>query len=299
MKAKILYILASALLGTSAASAQALSPDTVMTVNNPQRVVITENSRGVTVAVSGAGDDTEFRTVHTEPYPDGAVIKTRQSVEEPWYERRLRHSDFTVGIGGLMLGFVSAPGAPDGMELEMGKSFEIGLAEALTFGYCSPGGAHTISAGIGFTWRNYRTTLGTRYMSDADGTGIITEPWPDDVKGRFARLKVFSLTFPILYEYKFGFKLPGSHSRFALKGGAILNWNSHGSVKSAWTDADDRDVMYTSNNIGQRKFTVDFMVAVKPMPVIGVYLKYSPMDVLQAGHGLAFRTLSTGLILCF
>jgi len=290
--------LAAAAAVVASASVQA-DPDTVMSVSNPRNVLITENPGGVSVTVNGTADDPVFRATFTEQYPDDAVVRTSQKFSEPWSSYRLTHSDWTVNMGGLMFGMVAAPGAPGGMGVEMAKSFEIGLAEALTVGYRAPGDTHTVTAGIGFTWRNYRTTLGCRYMSSADGQGVVVESWPADVQGRFARLKIFSLTFPILYEYRFPFSIPGASTRLALKGGVILNWNSHGSVKSAWTDADGRDVTYTSNSIGQRKFSVDFMLAVKPMPIVGVYCKYSPMDVLKSGYGPSFRTLSAGLIFMF
>lgn len=296
-----LYTLISCAVTLSAMTmtAQSVEPDTVMSVNRPSRVLITENSSGMTVTVNGTAEDADFKASYTEDYPEDVLVKTHQTFHEPYLLRHKDESDFTVTMGGLMFGMVSASGAPEGMGVEMAKSYEIGLAEALTVGYASPDDTHSVRAGVGFTWRNYRTTLGSRYMSDESGTGIVVEPWPADVEGRFARIKIFSLTFPVLYEYKCPFRIPGSQTRLAFKGGVILNWNSHGSVKSAWTDADGRDITYTSNTIGQRKFTVDFMLAVKPMPFVGLYCKYSPMSVLCDGRGPSFKSLSAGLIFSF
>lgn len=298
MKTRLLAILAATACAATAYAGTAPT-DTIMSVSNPHHIVITEDSAGLNVSVRGADNDSTFRTSFTELYPDDTVIHSHQTDTEPWWMHRRKHSDWAVGAGGLMLGFTDAVGAPSAMRQEMGKSFEIGLAEAISVNYMFPGDRWSVGAGFGFTWRNYRTTLGTRYMSDGQGTGVMLEPWPDDVEGRFSRLKVFSLNFPVTAEYRAPFRFPGSSRRLAIKGSVIFNCNSHASLKSAWTDATGRDVMYTTNSIGQRKFTMDFMLTVMPMPYLGIYCKYSPMSVLNEGHGPDFRSFSTGLILLY
>lgn len=291
-------ILATAAVCLAIFSASATEPtDTLMSVKNANTVLVTESPGKLEVTVRGTADDPDFEQTFTNEYAEGVPVKIHQEFHMPWSMRRVmrNHFDLTV-LGGVTFGFVDPIGTPASMsDVSMGKSYEIGLPELLMVRY-SFGRRHSIGAGMEMFWRNYRMTGNNRFVKGADGA-IGVEPFPDDVDGSFSRLKTFTLGFPIAYHYHSPIKLFGKQ-RLRFTVAVALNWNSHGSLRSKWIDADGRECIYKVNNIGQRKFTTDLSFAVG-IRYVGLYVKYSPMDVLADGRGPSFKTLSTGLRLGF
>ena len=102
-----------------------------------------------------------------------------------------KHISWDVITSNVLAGFVNAAGAPGEIDFEQGKSYEISVLNAAAI-RCSINSTHSsISAGIGISWRNYRTTTGMQLTHGNDGS-VGYEPFPDDVSPRYSRLKVFS-----------------------------------------------------------------------------------------------------------
>lgn len=271
--------------------------DTLMSVKNVSKVLVTESPERLEVTVSGTADDPDFEDSFTSEYAEGIPLKIHQEFDMPWSKKfAMRNQFYLSGLGGFSFGFVEPVGAPAAMaDVSMGKSFELGLPELLMVKYCF-GRRHSIGLGVELFWRNYRMTGNNSFVRGDDGViGVAT--YPDDVNGAFSRLKTFTVGFPIAYHYHSPLRVLGKE-RLRFKVAVALNWNSHGSLRTKWTDADGRDCNYTTNNIGQRKFTTDFTLDVGTR-YLGLYVKYSPMDVLADGRGPSFQTLSTGVRLGF
>ncbi len=295
MKNTLLATAAACLAIFSASATE--SVDTLMSVKNASAVLVTESPGKLEVTVRGTADDPDFAETFTNEYAEGVPVKIHQEFIMPWRMKRQTrdHFDLTM-LGGVSFGFVDPIGAPASMcDVSMGKSYEISLPELLMVRYHF-GRRHSIGAGAELTWRNYRMTANNRFVKGADGA-IGVEPYPDDVDGCFSRLKTFTLGFPVAYHYFSPIKLFGKQ-RLRFMVAVSLNWNSHGSLRTKWIDADGRECNYRVNNIGQRKFSTDLSFAVG-IRYAALYVKYSPMDVLSDGRGPSFKTLSTGIRLGF
>lgn len=274
-------IIAGACIGVSA---RAASADSTAIFNNVQKVIVTESPSSVDIYIDHDTDTTLIS------YPAGD-----NSLRESHREFKLlrgRFADYEVSAGGFMLGFDYACNAPEGMHAEMGKSLEIGALELIGIHRRLPAG-QSVSLGLGINWRNYRSTLGTVFQP-VDGHIELTT-MPDGCRGRFSRIKIFSLQVPVLYHKELG-RVSGLTASLAI--GPVFNFNPHGSVKTSWYDSDNNKVTDTSNNIGHRHFSIDIMAQMR-VGVIGIYARYSPYKVLTGAAAPDFSSFSTGFTLFY
>lgn len=285
----IIALLISSMMPAIAAATE--RPDTLLHAHAAD-VTITETVAGLRV---DARTDSFVVSV-TEPYPADAVIKSHQSSMRT-LGARLGHSrqvEWELISGSFMFGFTNALGAPRDIDFEMGKSFEISWLNTMSLS-CRIKSIHSrVSAGIGITWRYYRTTTGMRLIA---GEGCVAgfEPFDGALTPKYSRLKVFSLSFPILFTHYF--HIPGIKGT-AVQAGPVLNLNTHSSLQSRWLDADGRKQTQTVKSIGQRRFTVDLYASVALFEGLGLYVRWSPQSVLRNCPQLdGFTTLSTGFIL--
>lgn len=267
------------LFAFAAYSAFAAEPADTMVIRHPDNVIVVESPDSVAVCVTADGNS----TVVSKQLRQGDVLHIHRQ-----YNMLSVGSKWDVVSGGLMFGFVDGVGAPDAARFEMGKSFELGWLNIIAL-QRSLSGSCDVSLGVGIDWRNYRSTMGTMFVP-ADGR-VSLSVFPPDVTSRYSRLKVFSLQFPLMFTKRFAL----SRIYHSVSLGVIFNWNSHGSVKSSWVEPDGATATFSSNDIGQRKFTIDFMAKVSLGGAVGLYVRYSPYKVLTSASSPAFRTLSAGL----
>lgn len=182
----------------------------------------------------------------------------------------------------IFTGFLSAPGLPRPAEVQAGKSVEL-LFMPMNFNY-SPwkAGKHTFSLGLGLDWRMVGLTRANKFLKT---NGELTfGNYADGVRPKESILTVFSLSFPLMYNsYSHG---------CGWSVGPVFNFNTYSSIVSKWKD-DGRDVKEKMKNVYVRPFTVDMMVSVRT-EWIGLYLKYSPANMIKADHGMKFHMLSFG-----
>lgn len=197
--------------------------------------------------------------------------------------------DFSAG--GIMIGFVSAPGHPATMPIEQGKSVEIGISHLIGERYQV--GYFSVTLGFGFDWRNYKITTPDYRFSDF-GTHIGTEQYPEGVDPVNSRLKIFTLQFPVLLRQEMPFRFLGH--RQSLTAGVSLNYNSHGSMLTRWRDAEGHMIRTSTKHIGQRRFSYDIIGAIGLSEDFGIYVRYSPLSVLRGREQPSFHSFSTGLI---
>ena len=238
-----------------------------------------------------------------EDNPHYTYSNTLQIVDSNYVSSSsINKDDFTIGFGWpklaqkntdhqstytlaahFSIGFVNAPGMPKAGDLNMGNSAE------LWFFFDNEWrpwrNNHVFSFGIGLDWRNYRMEDNYCFRKDAEGMNVL-ERLPEGVSPNFSRVKVFSLNFPIRYQYlgrRFGFSL-----------GPVLNFNSYSSIKTKYK-IDGHKYKEKYKNAHPTPITVDFMGTVLT-PIIDFYVKYSPFDVLKSDYGLKFKTLSIGFM---
>lgn len=303
MKSKYIIASASILLSISASAMSVDQPtDTVLMVKNANSVVITENPSGINLTVRGTDKDPDFVTTFTSEYSADAVVTTHQRFTRPTFVNlpgndKCDNREPLDVLSGMHAGFVGTLGAPTGVDVEMGKSYEIGIDNIVSYSITPRRFNSIVRVGIGVNWRNWRMTGNTRFVADEAGV-VSMDVYPEGCESRYSRVKIFSLSFPVMLTQFTNVKTIGP-SKLAFKFGAILNWNSHASVESSWRTADGTTVKEGTEHIGQRKFSVDVIAAVRFAPSLGLYLKYSPMKVFKTGYGPEFSAISTGLYFSF
>ena len=213
-------------------------------------------------------------------FTDFSVSTKKKKTEES------RNSS-SLTMGGTGFGFVSALNAPAGMKVDMGASHEI-FFDLISYKKAYNYGRHHLSFGLGFNWKNYRMTRNTRYTKEE--SGITLTPYPENAQSEFSRLKIFSVTFPLRYKFKF-------HEDFAISTSAILHLNTYGSMKTQYHQ-DGKKIEENSKNVFQRPISIDLQAALH-WKAIGAYVKYSPCKVLKEGRGPQFNGLSAGIIFGF
>ncbi len=140
--------------------------------------------------------------------------------------------------------------------------------------------------GIGLNWRTYRMKGDTRLMKNEEGR-VVLGPYPEGSKPGYSQVNIFSLSFPLLYQHRFG------HG-WGFKVGTVFNWNTYGRLETVY-ELDGGEYTFKEKGIGQWRWTVDCLLVLKN-PVIPLYVRYSPMNVLK-GTDVKFQSLSFGL--CF
>jgi len=285
LTAALAFCAAAPLLATEA-------NDTIIDVRNPQRVVVEERDSLMSLTVRGRDGDSTFCYRYTRTFNDStsaAIV----SQGDKWDFNRLSIGrgpragkpglDLSVGL--LSFGFATPLGAPAGMHTDMLASGEIMLGP-LSLERTTRNGLHCFSFGIAGTWRNYRMNGATRFVK-ADGR-VQTAPYPEGADPDFSRIKVISSNFLFGYTRNLG------HD-FGLSLYGILNLNGRASIKTRYK-LDGRKVKEQCKEIHQRPVTIDVMARAS-YRWLGVYVKYSPFDVLRTDFGPSFQSLSAGLTL--
>ncbi|MBJ2183644.1 MAG: hypothetical protein JFR38_03920 [Muribaculaceae bacterium] len=284
----------SILCAAIAAGAYAAAPaDTVMSATNVD-VIISETPSGLHVEAT----DNNGTITCDEVYPAGTTVRSTQRRTTMFRTNALWTTgkvEWDIVSGNILFGAVNASGAPAEADFEMGRSFEISWLNAVAVTCNIKSIRSGISAGVGLSWRNYRTTTGMQLLTDDNGS-VSYAPFAQDVTPRYSRLKVFSLSFPVLFYHNFNIR---SIPHLGVQFGPVLNWNSHASVSSKWYAPDGSKQHVSTNCVDVRHFSVDLFAAVRVFSSLGVYVRYSPQSVLLNSPDLDFSTFSTGIALGF
>ena len=290
---KFLVLALSLLIGGLGSYANTLQ-DTIIVVNNAKKVTIEKKRNSMFVKVEGSEDNPGyFYSQRMEVDSTAAVIIEEKNADWdfniPFINKNSKTKKYrgNLCVGGFGFGVVNAIETSEGMDMDMGASYEFSLDHLLRFNYnVLP--ATSVSMGFGMTWRNYRMTGRTRFIKDGDKLVLGAYPEGSDIK--FSRLKVFSLTVPFMINQSLGRKVVFSV-------GPVVNFNTHASLKTRYT-LNGEKVKEKNNNIHQNRMTVDLMAKLR-FNSLGVYAKYSPSDMLNTDFGPKFRSFSTGITLFY
>ena len=290
---KFLVLALSLLIGSLGGYANTLQ-DTIIVVNNAKKVTIEKKRNSMFVKVEGSdGNPDYFYSQRMEVDSTAAVIIEENNADWdfniPFINKKSKTKKYrrNLCVGGFGFGVVNAMDAPEGMDVDMGSSYELSLDHLLRFNYnILP--TTSVSMGFGMTWRNYRMTGSTRFIKEGDKLFLGAYPEGADIK--FSRLKVFSLTVPFMINQSLGRKVVFSV-------GPIVNFNTHASLKTRYT-LNGEKVKETDNNIHQNRMTIDLMAKLR-FKSLGLYAKYSPSDMLNTEYGPKFRSFSAGITLFY
>lgn len=290
---KFLVLALSLLIGGLGSYANTVQ-DTIIVVNQAKKVTIEKKHNSMAVKVEGSAENPDyFYSQRMEVDSTAAVIIEEKNADWdfniPFINKNSKTKKYrgNLCVGGFGFGVVNAIETSEGMDMDMGASYEFSLDHLLRFNYnVLP--ATSVSMGFGMTWRNYRMTGRTRFIKDGDKLVLGAYPEGSDIK--FSRLKVFSLTVPFMINQSLGRKVVFSV-------GPVVNFNTHASLKTRYT-LNGEKVKEKNNNIHQNRMTVDLMTKLR-FNSLGVYAKYSPSDMLNTDFGPKFRSFSTGITLFY
>ena len=290
---KFLVLALSLLIGGLGSYANTVQ-DTIIVVNQAKKVTIEKKHNSMAVKVEGSAENPDyFYSQRMEVDSTAAVIIEEKNADWdfniPFINKKSKTKKYrgNLCVGGFGFGVVNAIETSEGMDMDMGASYEFSLDHLLRFNYnVLP--ATSVSMGFGMTWRNYRMTGRTRFIKEGDKLVLGAYPEGSDIK--FSRLKVFSLTVPFMINQSLGRKVVFSV-------GPVVNFNTHASLKTRYT-LNGEKVKEKNNNIHQNRMTVDLMAKLR-FNSLGVYAKYSPSDMLNTDFGPKFRSFSTGITLFY
>lgn len=306
--------------------ATAQTPDTLR-IRNVSEVTVITSMDSQTISMKGSDNDSTFRyesSVRITPDSNVSVREGRLDLfnwdilKDRREQRRMLDSSFVVKPTGL-------PDNPDGnapAKLKKFKSYRrvsasnfsvIGLGVAQPYDgpdgmslggtVCSDIFFSIESVSFNFAWNHLHIYSGLnvgyrsfRLMEDGilsvqDGK-IAKGAVPQGLELKRSALRYNYLSVPAL----FGISL-GSRGHFEVYGGAEICYNFNGRIKNKYSQKEVQvPVKYT--DIRLETFTWNYIAGINFFD-FGVYAKYSPCSVLQAGTGPSFDTYSFGILLDF
>lgn len=255
-------------------------------------ILVTENDTHVTISFNSK-DNTSVNYCYQIPDPqnrylqsyvgrssnDLSILLSRPTSPVKWLL-------ITDGIG---FGWVTPLKSSQPMDVSMWSSNEIVWNNII--GVMMSRGHHSLTAGLGIDWREF-VTKGKSYFNKSDDGQIGMVNYEEGMDNCSSRIKIFSLQIPVMYGLSFG-----RHDDFGIKLGPVVNFNTGGNIKTTYK-VGSRDYKVVTHHIRQRPVTVDVMGIVR-YKMIGVYVRYAPMNVFRDSCGLEFGSLSTGLMISF
>jgi hypothetical protein len=204
-------------------------------------------------------------------------------IQVDWYPLCTDSVGWNIYTGGFVIGWDNA----SGIDVNMGRSIDIGWLNVFGAKFKTRYGQR-ITAGVGIDWRNFKLHNDVRFHQDGD---ILTiTPYPEGAESKSSRVKVFSLTVPVLVRQRL-------FSTVDIFAGPVVNFNLHASVETTYK-LNGEKVKESSNKIHPVPVTVDILGGIK-WKFIGAYVRYSPCHVLQERYAPSFTPFTTGIIMGF
>ena len=188
----------------------------------------------------------------------------------------------------FQFGFISGMDEDPGVTIDMGQSFELEMRNIAAFtsrlSKCT-----FFNLGFGLSWRNYRMTGHNQFLLNDDGH-ITLAPYPDGSNPKFSRIHTFSLVVPLQLHFALG-------GDWYFSCGPELYFNTYASLKTRYT-LDGEKQKFTANRLHRNKVTYGLMGDISYRR-LGVYVKYSPCNVLQSEFGPKFKSMTAGFKIAF
>lgn len=182
------------------------------------------------------------------------------------------------------LGWIAGTGQADGVNIDMGQSYELELRNILCVD-SHLGNRTWLSLGLGIDWRNYRMTGRNRFVK-LDNGDLAVEPYPEGADPKFSRIHTFSLSMPVQLHYALG-----RHCHISL--GPELYFNTYASLKTRYR-IDGEKRKEKAKGLHRNGVTVGLGCDISVYG-IGVYYKYNPCHVLKGDFAPEFGSMTVGM----
>ena len=291
---KKLFILLLLAISATANAVEVLENDT-LTILKPKKVRIITGDSIQKIKVYGREGEDKYTYESKILLVDSNYVSEQSINKETWsfdfvkskshgtgYPLKQKNLSSRLGFG-LCYGANADYKGPQ----SVGSSWEImwTIAEIEKYGYGKHNG---FSIGFGVNWRNFRMDGRSKFVKLDDGT-ITEENLPAGYDNDFSRIKVFSLTIPVMWKYR------TKQVTFGL--GPVFNINTYASIKNRYWDADGEKHKQIFKKIHQRPITVDIMAEVSFHNWFSIYGKFSPMTILNSTYAndVNFQPVSFGI----
>ena len=291
---KKLFILLLLAISATANAAEVAENDT-LTILKPRKVRIITGDSIQKIKVYGREGEDKYTYESKILLVDSNYVSEESINKDTWtfdfikskshgtgYPLKQRNLSSRLGFG-LCYGANADYKGPQ----SVGSSWEImwTIAEIEKYGYGKHNG---FSIGFGINWRNFRMDGRSKFVKLDDGT-ITEEALPAGYDNDFSRIKVFSLTIPVMWKYR------TKQVTFGL--GPVFNINTYASIKNRYWDADGEKHKQIFKKIHQRPITVDIMAEVSFHNWFSIYGKFSPMTILNSTYAndVNFQPVSFGI----
>ena len=291
---KKLFILLLLAISATANAVEVLENDT-LTILKPRKVRIITGDSIQKIKVYGREGEDKYTYESKILLVDSNYVSEESINKDTWtfdfikskshgtgYPLKQRNLSSRLGFG-LCYGANADYKGPQ----SVGSSWEImwTIAEIEKYGYGKHNG---FSIGFGVNWRNFRIDGRSKFVKLDDGT-ITEEGLPAGYDNDFSRIKVFSLTIPVMWKYR------TKQVTFGL--GPVFNINTYASIKNRYWDADGEKHKQIFKKIHQRPITVDIMAEVSFHNWFSIYGKFSPMTILNSTYAndVNFQPVSFGI----
>ena len=269
---KYLFIFAATL---AVAQAQAVNPDTVTVIQQPNQVVITETPTGTLVKVTGSKDNDEYNYTYTVQHSANDTIHTSQTADWdlnlPFHRSsRKEKTHWTMETKGIYFG----AGLTTSNDL-VNNSFNWGILNIASINYNTLHGQH-FSLGVGYDSKRFSLKRPNCFVMDENTKVVYTDVYPDNVAKRSSVLSVRAIQFPLLFQQDLG-------KDFHIVLGASMNWNVYAKCNTHYKiNTVDYDITY--HNIKQNKLTFDAIGAFS-LDGLAIYCRFSPNEMFKKGFG--------------
>ena len=291
---KKLFILLLLAISATANAVEVLENDT-LTILKPRKVRIITGDSIQKIKVYGREGEDKYTYESKILLVDSNYVSEESINKDTWtfdfikskshgtgYPMKQRNLSSRLGFG-LCYGANADYKGPQ----SVGSSWEImwTIAEIEKYGYGKHNG---FSIGFGVNWRNFRIDGRSKFVKLDDGT-ITEEGLPAGYDNDFSRIKVFSLTIPVMWKYR------TKQVTFGL--GPVFNINTYASIKNRYWDADGQKHKEIFKKIHQRPITVDIMAELNIHRWFSIYGKFSPMTILNSTYAndVNFQPVSFGI----
>lgn len=205
--------------------------------------------------------------------------RSRLDFDIPFYHKIKKDGDRAL-IGNFGLGILST-NAPSPLDFNPQNSLEYFIYSLDSH----TKGPNTLSYGIGVTFKNFVMTGGTA-MSLSDSGDLLTGQFPSGSVPKLSKLRVFSVNAPLLYSCSFG-------DGFGFTLGPVFNLNASSSIVNKYTVNGEKQ-KDKFKNAHCNLVTVDAMFQIN-LKFVSLYVKYSPMSVMDKKYWPEFRTWTIGI----
>ncbi len=269
---KILFVITTML---AVAQAQAVAPDTVTVIEQPNQIVITETTTGTHVKVTGSKENEDYSYTYTVEHSPNDTIHTSQSAD--WelnypFKKNKKKKDYhwTMETKGIYFG----GGLKTSYDL-VNNSFNWGILNIVSINYDTFHGQH-FSLGIGYDNKRFSLKRPNCFVMDEATNIVSTDTYPDNVGDRSSVLSVRAIQFPLLFQQDFG-------KDFHLVLGASMNWNVYAKCNTHYKiNKTNYDISY--RGIKQNKLTFDVIGAFS-FDGLAIYCRYTPSNMFKKGYG--------------